>query len=60
MITHATDLVEAPSIERTRWRIDPARSRVGFRARTFWGLKTVKGHFERYDGTLDHGRRPST
>ena len=53
MTTHAADLVQAPSIERTRWRIDPARSSVEFRARTFWGLKTVKGHFERYDGSLD-------
>lgn len=40
-------------LEKTRWRIDPTRSRIEFRTPTFWGLMTVKGHFERYDGTLD-------
>lgn len=42
-----------PGIETTRWRIDPARSSVEFHSPTFWGLMTVKGHFERYEGTLD-------
>ena len=42
-----------PHVETSRWRIDPERSSVEFRARTFWGLMTVKGRFERYDGTLD-------
>jgi polyisoprenoid-binding protein YceI len=46
-------------IEKTRWRIDPARSSVEFRAPTFWGLVTVKGRFERYDGTLDLRREPA-
>jgi polyisoprenoid-binding protein YceI len=41
------------------WRIDPSRSRVAFRARTLWGLATVKGHFERYEGTLDLQRSPA-
>jgi polyisoprenoid-binding protein YceI len=48
--TKPTDTVD---IEKTRWRIDPARSSVEFRTPTFWGLVTVKGRFERYDGTLD-------
>ena len=51
----ATDL---QSIESTRWRIDPTRSRVEFRTSTFWGLLTVKGHFERYEGTLDLQQDP--
>ena len=46
-------------IEQTRWRIDPARSSVEFRTPTFWGLVTVKGRFERYDGTLDLRRDPA-
>lgn len=54
-----TTPTETQSIERTRWRIDPARSSVEFRTRTFWGLTTVKGHFERYDGTLDLERNPA-
>jgi polyisoprenoid-binding protein YceI len=41
------------TIEQTRWRIDPARSTVEFQVPHFWGLKTVKGQFERYEGTLD-------
>jgi polyisoprenoid-binding protein YceI len=54
-----TDVVQPQSIEQKRWRIDPARSSVELQARTFWGLMTVKGHFERYDGTLDLGRTPA-
>ena len=47
------------SIEETRWRIDPMRSRIEFRTQTFWGLITVKGRFERYDGTLDLRQEPA-
>jgi polyisoprenoid-binding protein YceI len=53
MSTHSADPVGAPSIEKTAWRIDPARSSVEFHAKTFWGLSTVKGRFSRYQGTLD-------
>jgi polyisoprenoid-binding protein YceI len=47
------------SIEKTRWRIDPTRSQVEFHTPTFWGLITVKGRFENYDGTLDLRRQPA-
>jgi polyisoprenoid-binding protein YceI len=47
------------SIEKTRWRIDPTRSRIEFRTPTFWGLITVKGRFEHYDGTLDLRHEPA-
>ena len=50
---------ETQSIAPGRWRIDPARSRVEFRTPTLWGLATVKGHFERYAGSLDLQRRPA-
>ncbi|HUO70976.1 MAG TPA: YceI family protein [Solirubrobacteraceae bacterium] len=50
---------EAQSIATGRWRIDPARSQVEFRARTLWGRATVNGDFERYDGTLDLKRTPA-
>ena len=53
---HATD---QPAVETTRWRIDPSGSRVEFRTSTFWGLMTVKGRFERYDGTLDLRTEPA-
>jgi polyisoprenoid-binding protein YceI len=46
-------------VERTRWRIDPARSRIEFRTPTFWGLVNVNGRFERYDGTFDLRHEPA-
>jgi polyisoprenoid-binding protein YceI len=50
---------DTPSIETTRWRVDPERSRVEFRTPTLWGLTTVNGHFDRYDGTLDLQATPA-
>ena len=47
------------NIEKTRWRIDPTRSRIEFRTPTFWGLITVNGRFEHYDGTLDLRHEPA-
>jgi polyisoprenoid-binding protein YceI len=41
------------------WRLDPARSSVEFHVRHFYGLMTVKGHFDRYEGTLDLSARPA-
>jgi polyisoprenoid-binding protein YceI len=54
-----TQPTEAVDIEKTRWRIDPARSSVEFHTPTFWGLMTVNGRFERYDGTLDLREDPA-
>jgi polyisoprenoid-binding protein YceI len=42
-----------------RWGLDPARSKVEFHVRHFYGLMTVKGRFERYQGTLDLSARPA-
>jgi polyisoprenoid-binding protein YceI len=55
-ITKSSD---TQSIAQGRWRIDLARSRVEFRTPTLWGLATVKGHFERYEGSLDLERSPA-
>src|SRR4051794_26522829 len=41
------------------WRLDPARSSVGFHVRHFYGLMTVKGEFADYNGTLDLNAEPS-
>jgi polyisoprenoid-binding protein YceI len=38
-----------------RWRLDPSASTAEFRVPHFWGLVTVKGHFERLDGYLEVG-----
>jgi polyisoprenoid-binding protein YceI len=59
MSTTTPQPTHAHSIEKTRWRIDPTRSRIEFRTRTFWGLITVKGRFEHYDGTLDLRHEPA-
>ena len=59
MSTTAVNATESPDIQRTRWRIDPKRSSVEFHVRNLWGLQTVKGRFERYDGILDLTAQPS-
>jgi polyisoprenoid-binding protein YceI len=59
MSTTTPYTTEKAAGEETRWRIDPTRSRVEFRTPTFWGLMTVKGQFERYDGALDLRREPA-
>lgn len=50
-----TDRAECSSAA-TCWRLDPAGSEAEFRVRHFWGLITVKGHFERLDGRLEVDR----
>jgi polyisoprenoid-binding protein YceI len=35
------------------WRLDPSRSSVEFHVRHFYGLMTVRGHFDRYEGTVE-------
>jgi polyisoprenoid-binding protein YceI len=42
-----------------RWRLDSQRSSVEFRATKLWGLVTVKGHFEDYEGQLDLNGSPA-
>ena len=41
------------------WHLDPARSSIEFHVPHFWGLITVKGRFERYEGTLDLQSEPA-
>jgi polyisoprenoid-binding protein YceI len=42
-----------------QWQLDPERSSVEFRVGHFWGLATVKGQFDRYEGRLDLGADPA-
>ena len=45
-------LTEPPAVATSRrWVVDPRRSRVEFRVPTFWGLSTVVGHFDQFDGS---------
>ena len=59
MSTDTLNTIDQPAVATRRWRIDPTRSRVEFHTSTFWGLMTVKGHFEHYDGTLDLEHEPA-
>jgi polyisoprenoid-binding protein YceI len=42
-----------------RWQLDPQRSSVEFRVGLFWGLGSVKGHFDDYRGRLDLSAEPA-
>ena len=59
MNTHRADSPAAVDVEQTRWRLDPTRSSVEFHVRHFYGLVTVKGRFERFEGTLDLRSQPA-
>jgi polyisoprenoid-binding protein YceI len=59
MSTVTTELSELPTVAKSRWRIDPARSSIEFRTPTLWGLATVKGRFDRYEGTFDLDQDPA-
>ncbi len=56
-----TTLLTRPSDETPAgsWQLDPERSRVEFRVKKFWGVHTVKGHFEDYDGHLNLSADPA-
>jgi len=32
------------------WTVDPSRSKIGFKAKSMWGLAPVKGHFAEFSG----------
>lgn len=60
MTTDATpSMPSASDLASGAWRLDPALSSVEFHVPHFWGLITVKGHFERYEGTLDLQSEPA-
>ncbi len=58
-MTAPTQLPADRELEQVAWRLDPARSSVEFQAKTLWGLVTVKGAFERYEGSLDFSQDPA-
>jgi len=41
------------------WQLDPQRSSIEFHVGQFWGLVTVKGHFDHYSGELDLSSAPA-
>ena len=44
----------------TRWAVDPKDSSVAFDVKTFWGLATVHGRFDRFDGSYETGPEGTT
>jgi polyisoprenoid-binding protein YceI len=52
MTTTAHELTE---VAPTRWSLDSDRSSVDFTVKTFWGLITVRGHFDRFAGFYEIG-----
>jgi polyisoprenoid-binding protein YceI len=58
-MTAPTQLPADRELEQVAWRLDPTRSSVEFQANTLWGLVTVKGRFERYEGRLDFSQDPA-
>jgi polyisoprenoid-binding protein YceI len=39
----------------TRWTVDPENTSVDFAVKTFWGLMTVRGRFDRFEGSYEIG-----
>jgi polyisoprenoid-binding protein YceI len=39
----------------TRWAVDADGTSVDFAVKTFWGLITVRGHFDRFGGSYEIG-----
>src|ERR1700690_2785438 len=49
----------AATLAEGTWVLDPARSSVEFHVRHFYGLMTVKGHFDSFEGTLELHAQPA-
>jgi len=42
-----------PPLPDGAWTVAPSRSEIGFAVKDMWGLRTVRGVFGAYDGTLE-------
>ena len=47
--------IEQRAVAPTLWTVEPRDTSVEFAVKTFWGLMTVRGRFDRYDGTYEDG-----
>jgi polyisoprenoid-binding protein YceI/uncharacterized protein YbjT (DUF2867 family) len=47
--------IEQRTAESTRWTLDTNETSVEFAVKTFWGLMTVHGRFDRFDGSYEVG-----
>lgn len=51
----STTATEQRSAALTRWSVDPENTSVEFTVKTFWGLTSVRGRFDRFDGSYESG-----
>jgi polyisoprenoid-binding protein YceI len=50
-MTMSTPVTESErAVVTQRWVVDPSRSTVEFRVKSFWGLRTITGRFTRFGG----------
>ena len=47
--------IEQRTATSTHWTVDPDATSVEFAVKTFWGLMTVHGRFDRFDGSYEVG-----
>ena len=47
--------IEQRTVAPAHWEMVADQSEVEFAAKTFWGLATVTGHFDRFDGSYEVG-----
>ena len=50
-----TTEIEQSTAAPTRWTVDRDETSVEFAVKTFWGLMTVHGRFDRFDGSYEVG-----
>ena len=50
-----TIMSEQRAVAPTRWTVDHDTTSVDFAVKTFWGLMTVHGRFDRFDGSYEVG-----
>jgi polyisoprenoid-binding protein YceI len=48
-------MIEQPASASTRWTLDQEGTSVEFSVKTFWGLATVHGRFDRFEGSYEIG-----
>jgi polyisoprenoid-binding protein YceI len=51
--------IQSTDLTTSAWRLNPERSSVEFRVGHLWGLGTVKGRFESYEGALNLAAEPA-
>jgi polyisoprenoid-binding protein YceI len=52
MSTQQVDRSAVPALQGP-WHVDPSAGKLQFKVKTFWGLLTVTGTFDTYEGTLN-------